>query len=178
MEGDVLDVEPLEQLTREVEPRRRRGRRAGFARVHGLVALGVGERLHDVGRQRRLPGRLSVQAEAPAALAQVLEELDVAVAPARPEPPRRPSEPLPHVAVQLLDEEHLAARALEPDSRGHDARVVHDDERVPDLVREVREPPVADRPGRALVDEQPRLVASLRRVLRDQLRRQVVVEHG
>src|SRR5207245_5073803 len=111
-------------------------------------------------------------------LAEVLEELDLAVAAARPQPPRRPREPLPDVAVQTLDEEHLAAGLLQAYPRRHDAGVVDDDERVPDLVREVGEPPVADGAGRAVVDEEPGLVAPLRRALRYQLGRQVVVEDG
>ena len=44
------------------------------------------------------------------------------------------------------------------------------------LVGQLGEPPVPHAPGRALVDEQPRLVAPLERVLRDQLGRQLVVE--
>src|SRR5439155_25146443 len=48
VERDALDVEAGEQLRREVQSRRRRGSRAGLARVHGLVALRVGERNGDV----------------------------------------------------------------------------------------------------------------------------------
>ena len=46
------------------------------------------------------------------------------------------------------------------------------------LVRQLGERAVADRTGRAVVDEQPRRVAPLGRMLRDQLRRQLVVELG
>src|SRR5205085_5939553 len=84
----------------------------------------------------------------------------------------------PDVAAKGLDEEHLAARALEPDPRRHDARVVDDDERVPDLVRQIGEPAVADGAGCAVVDEEPRVVPPLERPLRDELGRQVVVERG
>src|SRR5581483_3568847 len=41
---------------------------------------------------------------------------------------------------------------------------------------QVAEPPVPHLPCRPVVDEQPRLVATLERLLRDQLRGQVVVE--
>ena len=46
------------------------------------------------------------------------------------------------------------------------------------LVRQLGEPPVPHRPGRALVDEQPRRVPPRRRLLRDQLGRQLVVQLG
>ena len=58
MERDALDLEPAEQLRREVQARGRRRGRALASRVDGLVALRVPERLRDVRRQRRLAGRL------------------------------------------------------------------------------------------------------------------------
>ena len=123
----ALDVESREQLGREVQAGRRRRRRALLARVDGLVALGVGERLRDVRRQRRLPGRLAAQPHAPAPLAEMLEQLDRPVARARRAaaasaaraPPRRP-------VPDLLQQQHLAARLLDRDPRRHDARVVDD----------------------------------------------------
>src|SRR5205085_2131010 len=72
-----------------------------------------------------------------------------------------------------------AARVLDPNPSGHDARVVDDDELARrELLRQLREPPVANLSGRAFVDEQPGLVAQLQRMLGDQLRRKVVVELG
>ena len=76
VERDALDVEPRQQLRREVQPGGRRRGRPGLVRVHRLVALGIGERLGDVRRQRHLARRLAVQPHAPAALAEVLEQLD------------------------------------------------------------------------------------------------------
>ena len=64
------------------------------------------------------------------------------------------------------------------DPRRHDARVVDDDELAVQLVRQLGEPPVPHRAGRPLVDEQPRRVAPRRRLLRDQLGRQLVVQLG
>ena len=116
---------------------------------------------------------------APAALAEVLEQLDRPVPPPRPQPPGRAGERLPDPVAERLEQEHLALRALDRDPRGHDPRVVDDDERIADLRRKIARTCGA-RPGpqRTVVDEQPRLVAPLGRVLRDQLGRQVVVELG
>ena len=83
VQRDALDVERCEQLRREVQAGGRRGGGAGVARVDGLVALGIGERRGDVRRQRRLAVRLAVEAEPPASLAEVLDQLDGAVARAR-----------------------------------------------------------------------------------------------
>ena len=176
VERDALELEPRQQLGREVEAGGRRRRRAGLLGVDGLVALGVGERLGDVGRQRRLARRLAGEPEPPAALAEVLEQLDRTVGPPRAEAPRRPREALPEIVAEPLDEQHLAAWRLDPDPRGHDAGVVDDDERVARLLGKLGERAMPDRAGRTLVDEQARGVAPLRRVLGDQLRRQVVVE--
>ena len=73
-----------EQLRREVQAGGRRRGRAGVARVDRLVAPGIGERLGDVRRQRRLAVRLAVEPQPPAAFAEMLEQLDRAVARARP----------------------------------------------------------------------------------------------
>ena len=136
------------------------------------------------GGKRRLAGRVALEPQAPAALAEVLERARPARAavPAGSRP-RRPREPLPLAgSVQPLEEEHLglaAAGPLQPQPRRHDTRVVDDDE----LAVEAR-PAARGRlrcrivAARAVVDEQPRLVAPLGRVLRDQLRRQRVLELG
>ena len=119
---------------------------------------------------------LAVEAHAPAALAEVLDELDGAVARARLQPARRAGEREPLAAALVLEQQHFALRLVDPDPGRHDPRVVHDGELAGELVRQLGERAVADVAGRALVDEQPRRVAALRRMLRDQLRRQVVVE--
>ena len=69
-----------EKLRREVEAGRGRGGRAFLLGEDGLVALGVGERLHDVRRQRRLAGGRALEPDEPAALPPVLDELDLAEA--------------------------------------------------------------------------------------------------
>ena len=176
MERDALDVEPPEQLRREVQSRRRRRGRAGRVGVDRLVARGVGEGLGDVRRQRGLPVRLAVEPHAPATLAQVLQQLERAVTVAGPEAARRPGERVPDAVPLVLEEQHLALRPLEPDPRRNDAGVVHDHELAGQLVRELGERSVPHQPRGTLVDEEPRGVAARRRVLRDQLRRQLVVE--
>ena len=77
-----------------------------------------------------------------------------------------------------LEQQHLALRPLDPDPRRDDPRVVDDGELPRELLRQLREPAVPNVAGRAVVDEQPRGVAAFGRMLRDQLRGQVVVELG
>ena len=91
-------------------------------------------------------GSPAVQPQAPAAFAEVLEQLDRAVAAARPEAARRARERFPDVAVEALEQEHLAARRRDRDARRHDARVVHDDElAAAELVRQLGEAAMPDR---------------------------------
>src|SRR3954454_15607614 len=170
-----LDVQLREQPRREVQARRRRRRGAGIAREDGLVAPCVRERLGDVWGGRRNPVRIAVEADTPPPCAEVLEQLDLAVATTGAEAPRRPGERLPDVAVDALQQQHLAARAVDRNPRGHDARVVHDRQHVDEL-RQLAEHAMRDLAGGARVDEQTRFVAASRGLLRDQLRRQVVVE--
>ena len=178
VERDAARVEPREQLRREVQAGGRRRGRAHRARVDGLVAGGIGERLRDVRRQRRLARGLALETEAPAPLAEVLDQLDRPVPAAGPQPPRRPRERLPRPVVESLEQEQLAARRLDRDPRRHDLRVVDDDELPVQLLGQLVEPAVPDVAGRAFVDEQPRRVTPLGGILRDQLRRQLVVELG
>ena len=107
----------------------------------------------------------------------MLDELDVPVPPPDAQPPRGAREPLPLVAGYALEQQHLAARPLDPDPRRHDACVVDDGERPGrQRVRELAENGLAHLAGRARVDEQARLVTPLRRVLRNQLGGEVVIE--
>ena len=122
------------------------------------------------------PGRLAVESQPPAALAEVLEQLHRAVAPPRAQPARRPGEPLPDAVLAALEQQHLSLRLRDRDARGHHARVVDDDELVAQLLRELAEAPVPDLPVRPVEHEQPGLVAPLERPLRDQLGRQLVVQ--
>ena len=103
--------------------------------------------------------------DAPAPLAERLEQLDGAEPLAGAQPARRARECLPDPAAERFDEEHLgvaAGRALHAQAGGHDLRVVDDDELAVELVRQVGERPVADGARGALVDEQPRGVAPRR----------------
>ena len=109
----------------------------------------------------------------------MLDELDWTETRAGAKPPRRSREGFPHSVVAGLEEEHLGvATALAPQAqpRGQHARVVDDHERLAELSGQVAERSVPDRTGSALEDEQLRFVATLERMLRDQLGRKVVVE--
>ena len=111
MERDPLDVEPREQLRREMESGRRRCGGAGLVRVDRLVAARVGERLRDVGRQRRLALRLALEPDAPAALAERLEQLDGPEPLAGAESARGARERLPDAVPERLDQQHLGRAA-------------------------------------------------------------------
>jgi hypothetical protein len=99
----------------------------------------------------------------------MFEQLEAAVRPPRFQPPRRARERLPLGLRHALEQENFAARLGDADPRGHDARVVDDDELAVQLLAEVGEDAVADVAGRPVVHEQPRCVAPLCRVLGDQL---------
>ena len=77
----------------------------------------------------------------------------------------------------MLQQQHLTLRPFEPDPSRHDARVVHDRELAGELVRQLGEDAVADGTARPVVDEQARGVPPSRRLLGDQLRREVVIEN-
>src|SRR5213595_2005615 len=106
--------------------------------------------------------------------AELLEHLGRPVPATGPQPPRRARERLPRPVVEPLEQEQLAARRFDGDPRRHDLRVVHDDELPLQLLRQLVERPVPDGTGPAFVDEQPRRVTPFRRILRDQLRRQLI----
>ena len=164
-----------EELGGEVKPGRGRGSRAGHPRVDGLVALRIGERLVDVRRKRRLPGRVAVQPDQPSALPARLEELDRPEALARAEPAGRPRERLPGpVGADRLEKEDLglpARRALQPQPRGNDPRVVDDHELTGEQRRQLRERPMLCLARATAIDEQARVIAPLGRMLRDELGR-------
>ena len=132
------------------------------SRVDRLVALGVGERLGDVRRQRRLARPARRRAAGASGPRRGARELDRPVAPARPQPARRPRERLPHVALEPLEQQHLAPRALDPDPRRHDARVVDDHE----LVRRARPAARRTRGGAPRPSRARRRAAATRRAAR------------
>src|SRR5439155_1499299 len=134
------------------------------------------ERLGDVRRQRRDARRLALEAQPPAPLAEMLDQLDRPVPPAGLQAARRARERLPLVAVDALEQQHLAARRLDRDACGDDLRVVDDDQLPVQLLRQLRERAVARRAARAVVDQQARFVPARGRVLRDQLVREVLVD--
>jgi hypothetical protein len=173
-------IERGEELRREVEAGRRCSGRARGVGVHGLVAARIGERLADVRRQRRLAGRLALEPEKPAAVAEMLDELDGSQPLTRPEPARRASETVPQpVGGDLFEEENLdatSARAPEAQTRRNDPRVVHDDELAREQVWKLREDVVLELAGPAAVDEQARGVTVREGTLRDELGRKLVVE--
>src|SRR4051812_30224288 len=110
----------------------------------------------------------------------MLDQLDRAVATTRPQASRRPREPLPEpVHAHALEQQDLAARPLDRDASRNHAGVVDDHELVRlELLRQLGEASVPDRSGRAVVDQETGAVPALGRTLRNQLRRQRVVELG
>jgi hypothetical protein len=107
----------------------------------------------------------------------MLEQLHRSVPLPRPQAARRPRQSLPQtVGIEPLEEEDFAARPLERNARRHDAGVVHDRQRVTDHVRQVCKPHVIHPLGHAIVDQQARLVAARQGMLRNQRRREVVLE--
>jgi hypothetical protein len=133
----------------------------------------------DVRRERRLPLRLTFETYEPATPAEGFDELDGPKPLAGPQASGRADERFPGPSHALLDERHLhgaARRTPDAQPARDDARVVDDDELPGDEVRELRERSVLDLTGREAVDEQARGVPRLRRALRDQLRRELVVE--
>ena len=183
MQRHALDVEPREQLRREVQPGRRRGGRALLRprRPSGSApASASGSWMY--GGSGASPVRLAVAGAARQRPSpSVLQQLD------RPEPAARPAAaasaarapPTPSPSSRSTSSTSPPPARSIADPRRHDARVVDDDERrPPQLLGQLAEAAVPDVARRALVDEQPRLVAPLGRMLRDQLRRQLVVELG
>ena len=185
VQRDRLVVEAREELGCEVEPRGRRRGRAGIARVDRLVALRVGRRLVHVRRQRQLPvglaGELHDPPPPPSGSTSSTEEAEPRPRSRSPARSRREGRASASQTLvpESLDEEHLDRAARLPakrEARGDDARVV-DDRQVPrELLGQLGERPLPDVAGAAVVDEQPRRVAPLRRPLGDQLGRQRVVE--
>ena len=106
----------------------------------------------------------------------MLDQLDVAVAPTRPQAPGRARECEPHPSPFVLEQEHFTTRPFEPDAGRNDAGVIDDGELARELGRQIGEGAMADGTARTLVDEQPGGVPPLGRVLCDQLPRKVVVE--
>ena len=169
-----------EQLGREVEAGGRRGRGARLVRVDGLVARRVGERLGDVGRQRRRsrgsPSSRRRQRPSPSGSSSSTgpsRSPAAASARAAPAPPRCRRRRAARAAAPPPRRRSRRRRS----SRAGTTRVsLTTTSSPPSSSRQLREDAVPDCAGRPLVDEQPRRVAPLRGVLRDQLLRQLVVE--
>lgn len=179
---DAHRIEALEEPRCEMKAGGRSGRRPRPARIDGLVSGGVPQRLDNVRRERSLARRLALKSEEPTTVPERLEELHRAQALPRPQTPARARETLPQpVGFGLLEKQDLdraSGRPAEPKPRGHDARVVDDDELVGEELRELGEDEMLDRGRIPPVHEQPRSVAVLERMLRDQIGRQLVVEKG
>ena len=184
VEADVqrhaLDVELREQLGREVQAGGRRGRGAGVARVDRLVARGVGERRGDVRRQRRLAVRLAVEpqrASAPRRDARAARRRrSVARPSAAASAARAPSQTSP----SMRSSSSTSPRGDSIGIRAGTTRVSLTTTSSPcSSSRQLGEARgAAPSPRRPLVDEEPRRVPPLGRMLRDQLRRQLVVQLG
>ncbi len=172
--------EQLDELRGEMETRGRSGGRPFHCPVHRLVTLRLGERLVDVRGKRHLAARLTLHLDEPATAASRLAQPHGAEALTDPDAPRRPHERLPHAVVSdALEEQHLdraPGLAAHRESRGHDARVVHDDLLAVEQRRKLGEGAMLDRSAFAPVDEQTRCVPWLDRRLRDELGRKLVIE--
>ena len=110
----------------------------------------------DVRRQRGLTVGLALEAHAPAALAERLEQLHAAEPLPGAQPPRRAGERLPDAVLDALEQQHLGlspARPPQPQPRRNDPRVVDDDQLSGELVRKVGEASVPHLAGGAAVDE-------------------------
>jgi hypothetical protein len=108
----------------------------------------------------------------------VLDQLDRPVAPAGLQPACRAGETFPDVAVDALEQQHFAARRLQRDPRRHDLRVVDDHELAVELLGQLGEPAMPHRTGCAVIHKEPRPVPARRRMLRDQLLRELVIQVG
>jgi len=108
----------------------------------------------------------------------MLDQLDRPVLAPGAQPPCRARQAFPQaVDPGPLEQQHLTARSLDRDPRRDHAAVIDDDELVGlELLRQLGKATVPDLPTRPLVDEEPRVVAALERPLRDQLRRERVIE--
>ena len=197
---DAATPERVQDAGSEMKPGGRRGDRPRRPRVDGLVALAVlrGRRREpsDVGRERwqavclhQLVERtvqplddartVGVDADDAQSRRRRLTDHELhADAATAPRPHQRP----PAAAVDRLDEQQLdraPAGVPRHDPRRDHARVV-DDEAVPwpQQVWKLGEPMVLEASATAIDHEEPRRVARRDGRLRDQLRRQVVVELG
>ncbi len=174
----------------------------GTAGEHGLVAVRIGQRLVDVGRQRHLAevgqhvelvvGLVVQGDEPPAVVAQHRSHLDgqgPAVLRAlnseeRPDghAPTGAHQRLPPAFGPTFEQEHLhgAAGVLAQVQPGGDHPGVVDHEQVAGVeqVGQVGHGAVLDRSGRPVVHQEPGGVAGLHGVLGDRRRRQHVVELG
>ena len=111
VQGHPSRIERLDERRSEVQTGRgSRSRAAGLA-VHRLVARAVGKRLADVGRERRLAGRLPLQLNDPAATSERLHQENWAELLTCSQATRRPRERLPPPVFEALDEKHLDRRA-------------------------------------------------------------------
>ena len=121
----ALGLDGLQQLRREVEPRRGGGGAAQHLGVHGLVPLLVLELLLDVGGQGHFPQPLQglqedalvVEPDQAAALLQLLHDLGGQLPVAEGEPgalaelPARADQALPHLVAPVVQQQHLADAA-------------------------------------------------------------------
>ena len=184
-----------QQLRREVQPRGRRRGATWRARVNGLVALRVIQRPVNVRRQRHLPDTIQIRRDgfredqrALAALAGLddlrkernrslaLHQLQATAHPR----PRAAHQRAPPILAQVPQEQQLhfaAARQLAPEqARRNDAALVGDQQVAgAQICANLTEDTVLQRARIAVHDQEPRAIARLYRLLRNQSLRQLVV---
>ena len=200
-DGDAARADAIEDVFREMQAGGRRGDRHRLSREDGLIGLPVlgpvgGPRLPpDVGRERNVADpleksivHLPVESHfAPAVRADRRDNGRESVLEADPPPllraPARLRQGFPFPAAvrgraqqEDLDQSALFVPPIE--TREPDADVVsHEQVAAAQELRELGEPPVLDGAGSAVEHEQPARPAGPR-LLRDQVRREKVIEEG
>ena len=185
----------LQQLRREVQPRRRCSRRAVDLGVHRLIPLAVLQLLLDVRRQGHFAKPLQyLQEDAlvlkphqPVAVRQLIHDLrrQLPVAEgypcALPQLLAGPHQAFPNI-VALVDEQQdlarTAARHTVSQQPGRQHPGVVQDQAVAgvQILRQVVKMTVLRLPCRLVQHQQPRTVPPLQRGLGDELRRQLKIE--
>ena len=203
MQGDEGQLHPLipqgeQQLRREMQSRCRRSSAAQRARIHRLIALRVVQGLMNVRRQGHLPDAVEIRLDGlrehhralaafPARLHLSVEreglvtpqQLHVASHARARSTHERPPTVLAQVPQQQNFDFATAGRLPPKQPRRDDAALIGDEQIAGmKVVPQLPEAAMFQRTGVAVNDEQPRAVPGLHRLLRDELRRKVIVKIG
>ena len=196
-EGDVHATMPdrRQQLGGEMQPGSRSRSRPLLRSEHSLVTRRIAQTLLDVGRRRHLPdpadfgkrigdagqahggGLTMPRVDRHRQLRAVEPNLRTRVQPARRTRQRFPAKA---IAINWTEQEDLSLSPIPPasDQAGRNDPAVIEDQNITrvEVVRQLPDGGVADGTGRGLEHQHPGGVPLGGRVLRDQLRRQFVIE--